>query len=113
MLLQELESRVTPLNAEYWGCLLTLAEHELEAQRCVDTASDTASDTADTADNQLTGVRCSRDSCHLAAVDPLDHCQNNAHGLTSTSSSLSFGYGQLGSNPGQHTCARVVYWASL
>jgi hypothetical protein len=33
-LLQELESRVTPLNAEYWGCLLTLAEHELEAQRC-------------------------------------------------------------------------------
>lgn len=33
VLLQELESRVTPLNAEYWGCLLTLAEHELEAQR--------------------------------------------------------------------------------
>lgn len=32
---QELESRVTPLNAEYWGCLLTLADHELEAQRCV------------------------------------------------------------------------------
>jgi hypothetical protein len=30
---QELESRVTPLNAEYWGCLLTLADHELEAQR--------------------------------------------------------------------------------
>lgn len=29
--LQELESRVTPLHAEYWGCLLTLAEHELEA----------------------------------------------------------------------------------
>lgn len=29
--LQELESHVTPLNAEYWGCLLTLAEHELEA----------------------------------------------------------------------------------
>ena len=30
---QELESRVTPLNAEYWECLLTLADHELEAQR--------------------------------------------------------------------------------
>ncbi|KAF8073139.1 hypothetical protein HT031_000800 [Scenedesmus sp. PABB004] len=28
---QELESRVTPLNAEYWGCLLALASHELEA----------------------------------------------------------------------------------
>ncbi|KAF6257507.1 cactus-binding C-terminus of cactin protein-domain-containing protein [Scenedesmus sp. NREL 46B-D3] len=27
----ELESHVTPLNAEYWGCLLTLADHELEA----------------------------------------------------------------------------------
>lgn len=25
---------MTPLNAEYWGCLLTLADHELEAQRC-------------------------------------------------------------------------------
>ncbi|WIA29550.1 hypothetical protein OEZ86_012045 [Tetradesmus obliquus] len=27
----ELESHVTPLNAEYWGCLLTLANHEVEA----------------------------------------------------------------------------------
>jgi len=33
VLLQELESRVTPLHAEYWECLLTLADHELEAQR--------------------------------------------------------------------------------
>eukprot|EP00878_Enallax_costatus_P024071 GHUV01025659.1.p1 GENE.GHUV01025659.1~~GHUV01025659.1.p1 ORF type:complete len:639 (+),score=216.86 GHUV01025659.1:228-2144(+) len=32
---QELESRVTPLNAEYWGCLLTLAGHELEACKLV------------------------------------------------------------------------------
>eukprot|EP00775_Hariotina_reticulata_P011120 gene11120-11274_t len=36
---QELESRVTPLHAEYWGCLLTLAEHELEALHLQDEAA--------------------------------------------------------------------------
>lgn len=37
-LLQELELRVTPLHAEYWGCLLMLAEHELEACRLLQEA---------------------------------------------------------------------------
>jgi hypothetical protein len=40
--LQELESHVTPLNAEYWGCLLTLADHEVEALKLRDEADKAA-----------------------------------------------------------------------
>jgi hypothetical protein len=42
MHVQELESHVTPLNAEYWGCLLALADHELEALTLRDEADKAA-----------------------------------------------------------------------